>query len=172
LRQAIWPVPPRPNIGGVLTGTVIGPAGQEIHLDKFGRVQVRFPWDRDNPSASCWVRVAQSWAGHGWGACFWPRVGHEVVVAFENGDPDRPIVVGSVYNSDNMPPFPLPENRFIAGWKSLTEGGDPSKNFHQILMSDEKGGEVVHIHAEKTLLANQESRQVTMRPNLDMSFQG
>ncbi len=172
LRQAIWPVPPRPNIGGVLTGTVIGPAGQEIHLDKFGRVQVRFPWDRDNPSTSCWVRVAQSWAGHGWGACFWPRIGHEVVVAFENGDPDRPIVVGSVYNSDNMPPFPLPENRYIAGWKSLTEGGDPSKNFHQILMSDEKQGQVLHIHAEKTLIAQQESRQVSIRPNLDMTIQG
>jgi len=172
LRQGIWPIPPRPAIAGVLTGEVIGPPGSEMHLDRYGRVQVRFWWDRETPSASCWMRVAQSWAGNGWGACFWPRVGHEVVVAFENGDPDRPIVVGSVYNSANMPPFPLPENRYIAGWKSLTQEGDPSKNFHQILMSDEKGGEVVHIHAEKTLIAHQESRQVTMRPNLDMSFQG
>ncbi len=172
LRQGIWPIPPRPAIPGVLTGVVIGPPGSEMHVDRFGRVQVRFWWDRSNPSSSCWMRVAQSWAGNGWGAMFWPRVGHEVVVAFENGDPDRPIVVGSVYNSANMPPFPMPEGRYIGGWKSLTQGGDPSKNFHLVLLSDEKDGEVVHIHAERSFIAHQESVQVSMRPNVDMSFQG
>ncbi len=172
LRQGIWPIPPRPAIAGVLTGVVIGPPGNEMHVDPYGRVQVRFWWDRSNPSTSCWVRVAQSWAGNGWGAMFWPRVGHEVVVAFENGDPDRPIVVGSVYNSANMPPFPMPEHRYIAGWKSLTQGGDPSKNYHLVLMSDETGGEVVHIHAERSFITHQKSYQAGMRPNLDMSFQG
>jgi len=127
VRQAIWPLLPRPIIAGVLTGIVIGPQGNEMFIDKYGRVQVRFWWDRDNSTTSCWIRVAQSWAGNGWGACFWPRVGHEVVVAFENGDPDRPIIVGSVYNSTNMPPYALPSNQYIAGWKSLTQGGDPSK---------------------------------------------
>ncbi len=172
LRQAIWPIPPRPAIAGVLTGIVIGPEGQEMFIDKYGRVQVRFWWDRDNPSSSCWIRVAQSWAGNGWGACFWPRVGHEVVVAFENGDPDRPLIVGSVYNSNNTPPYPLPANQYIAGWKSLTQGGDPSKNFHQIFMSDESDAAVVHIHAESMFIANQEAQQVTQRPVLSIDQQG
>jgi type VI secretion system secreted protein VgrG len=135
-------------------------------------VQVRFWWDRNNSTTSCWIRVAQSWAGNGWGACFWPRVGHEVVVSFENGDPDRPIIVGSVYNSTNMPPYPLPASQYIAGWKSLTEGGDPTKNFHQILMSDEQGAEVVHIHAESMFVAHQENTQFNRRPSQEINIQG
>jgi type VI secretion system secreted protein VgrG len=172
LRQAIWPFLPRPAIAGVLTGIVIGPAGSEMFIDKYGRVQVRFWWDRDPPSTSCWIRVAQSWAGNGWGACFWPRVGHEVVVSFENGDPDRPVIVGSVYNSTNMPPYALPSNQYIAGWKSLTQGGDPSRNYHQILMSDESGAEVVHIHAESMFVAHQENTQFNRRPNQEINIQG
>ena len=172
VRQAIWPLLPRPIIAGVLTGIVIGPQGNEMFIDKYGRVQVRFWWDRDNSTTSCWVRVAQSWAGNGWGACFWPRVGHEVVVAFENGDPDRPIIVGSVYNSTNMPPYALPSNQYIAGWKSLTEGGDPSNNYHQILMSDESNAAVVHIHAESMFVAHQENTQFTRRPNQEINLQG
>ena len=156
----------------MLTAIVIGPANSEMNLDQYGRVQVRFWWDREDSTTSCWIRVAQSWAGNRWGACFWPRVGHEVVVSFENGDPDRPIIVGSVYNSVNMPPYSLPSNQYIAGWKSLTEGGDPTKNFHQILMSDEKGAEVVHIHAESVFIAHQENQQCSMRPQFDASFQG
>ena len=93
-------------------------------------------------------------------------------MSFENGDPDRPIIVGSVYNSVNMPPYTLPSNQYIAGWKSLTEGGDTTKNYHQILMSDEKGAEVVHIHAESTFIAHQESQNLSSRPKIDMSFQG
>ena len=170
LTQCHWPPKVRPRVGGVCTAIVVGQG--EAFLDMYGRVQVRFPWDRSESTQSCWLRVAQSWAGNGWGACFWPRVGHEVVVAFEHGDPDRPLVVGSVYNSTNMPPYPMPENKFIAGWKSLTEGGDPTKNFHQILMSDEKGAEIVHIHAESMFIAHQESQQVSKKPNLDVNFQG
>jgi type VI secretion system secreted protein VgrG len=172
LPQYHWPILPRPRVSGVQTGIVIGPEGEEVFVDRFGRVQVRFWWDRDDSTSSCWMRVAQSWAGNGWGAVFWPRVGHEVVVAFENGDPDRPMVVGSVYNASNMPPYSLPANKFIAGWKSLTQGGDPSKNFHQILMSDEKDAEVVHIHAESMFITHQESQQFTKRPSLDVNFQG
>jgi len=172
LRQAIWPFLPRPAIAGLLTGIVIGPQGSEIFLDKYGRVQVRFWWDRDNSTSSCWIRVAQSWAGNGWGASFWPRVGHEVVVGFENGDPDRPIIVGSVYNSTNMPPYSLPTNQYIAGWKSLTQGGDPARNFHQILMSDDQGGEVVHIHAESMFIVNQESIACSQRPSASLNLQG
>jgi type VI secretion system secreted protein VgrG len=172
LPQYIWPLVPRPKIGGVLTGIVIGPENNEIFMDLYGRVQVRFWWDRDNSTTSCWIRVAQVWAGNGWGACFWPRVGHEVVVSFENGDPDRPIIVGSVYNSTNMPPYPLPARQYIAGWKSLTEGGDPTKNFHQILMSDEQGAEVVHIHAESMFVAHQESTQFNRRPSQEINIQG
>ncbi len=172
LPQYHWPMLPRPRVSGVQTGIVIGPEGEEVFVDRFGRVQVRFWWDRDNSTSSCWIRVAQSWAGNSWGAMFWPRVGHEVVVAFENGDPDRPIIVGSVYNSTNMPPYHLPKHKYIGGWKSLTQGGDPSQNYHLMLMSDEQGGEVVHIHAERSFIAHQESVQVSMRPNVDMSFQG
>ena len=172
LQQFIWPFLPRPRIAGVLTGIVIGPANSEMNLDQYGRVQVRFWWDREDSTTSCWIRVAQSWAGNRWGACFWPRVGHEVVVSFENGDPDRPIIVGSVYNSVNMPPYALPSNQYIAGWKSLTEGGDPTSNFHQILMSDEKGAEVVHIHAESMFIANQEAQKVAQRPALSVDQQG
>jgi type VI secretion system secreted protein VgrG len=172
LQQHIWPLVPKPRIASLLTAIVIGPENNEIFVDQYGRVQVRFWWDRDNSTTSCWIRVAQSWAGNGWGACFWPRVGHEVVVGFENGDPDRPIIVGSVYNSTNMPPYPLPASQFIAGWKSLTEGGDPSRNYHQILMSDDQGAEVVHIHAESMFIVNQESIACTQRPSASLNLQG
>jgi len=172
LPQYHWPLFGRPKVGGMQTAIVIGPPGQEIFLDQFGRVQVRFLWDRAEAQSSCWVRVAQVWAGNSWGACFWPRVGHEVVVTFENGDPDRPLIIGSVYNATNMPPYPLPANQYIAGWKSLTQGGDPSVNFHQIFMSDEKGAEVVHIHAESSFIVNQEKQQIAQRSKLDINQQG
>ncbi len=173
LRQLPWPPRPRPRVGGVQTAVVIGPSGQEMFTDPYGRVQVRFFWDRaEVVQTSCWLRVAQVWAGNSWGACFWPRVGHEVVVSFEDGDPDRPLITGSVYNAANMPPFIMPDNQFLAGWKSLTEGGDPSKNFHHILMSDEKDSEVVLIHAESTFISHQESAQITMRPIQQIHFQG
>ena len=100
----------KPTIAGVQTATVVGPAGEEIFCDKYGRVKVQFNWDRagkKDANSSCWLRVAQVWAGNGWGAFFWPRVGHEVVVTFEEGDPDQPVIIGSVYNAENMPPLAL-----------------------------------------------------------------
>ncbi len=175
LVQAPWPPRQRPRLGGIETAIVTGPVGKETFVDPYGRIKVRFWFDRNGPTdggSSCWVRVSQVSAGKNWGACFWPRVGHEVVVAFEGGDPDRPIVVGSVFNSLNMPPYTLPEHVYISGFKSSIEGGDPSKNFHQILMSDEKGSEVVHIHAEGALVSHQESQQFNMRPKLDFYLHG
>jgi hypothetical protein len=110
---------PKPTIPGTQTAMVVGPKESEICVDQFGRVKVQFPWDRHgtkNMDSSCWLRVAQVWAGQGWGACFWPRVGHEVVVSFTEGDPDRPLVVGSVYNETSMPGLGLPPNAAVSGF--------------------------------------------------------
>jgi type VI secretion system secreted protein VgrG len=151
-------VTPKPAIPGVQTATIVGPPGNDIFVDKYGRVKVKFHWDRDaatGPQNSCWLRVGQVWAGKRWGAYFWPRVGHEVVVSFVEGDPDRPLVVGSVYNEANMPPFALPDNRALAGVKSFTSTGnpeaqaDPLANFSGIVFNDAKGKEVIELHGEK-----------------------
>lgn len=142
----------RPTIPGTQTATVVGPNGEEVFVDKYGRIKVQFPWDRqgkNDADSSCWVRVAQVWAGKGWGAFFWPRIGQEVVVAFEEGDPDRPIVVGSVYNAENMPPFALPDEKLVNGVKSCTERGQPHKNFNALIFYDKKGDEHTQIHSEK-----------------------
>ena len=170
LPQPPWPPRPKPVVGGIETAVVTGPAETEICMDMYGRAKVRFLFDTRETPDSCWVRVAQVWAGNSWGAAFWPRVGHEVVVAFENGDPDRPIITGSVYNSANMPPFELPANAYVAGFKSLTQGGDPSVNYHLILMGDAKGEEAVVIHSENILINQQESQQVAKRPHLDVTI--
>src|SRR5690606_8903881 len=90
-------VTPRPRIAGLQTATVVGPSGDQLFLDCYGRVKVQFHWDREGKfdgNSSCWLRVAQAWAGQNWGAFFWPRIGHEVLVSFLEGDPDRPVVVG------------------------------------------------------------------------------
>jgi type VI secretion system secreted protein VgrG len=144
---------PKPVIGGTQTATVVGAAGQSTFLDKYGRVKVQFHWDRQgkqDADSSGWVRVAQIWAGNRWGAFFWPRVGHEVVVSFEDGDPDRPLVVGSVYNDKNMPPFEMPVNDVLAGIKSCSVGGDVNAhaNFNGILFCDQAGEERVEVHSE------------------------
>ncbi len=143
---------PTPRVDGVQTAIVVGKAGEEIWTDKYGRVKVQFHWDRegkDDEHSSCWVRVAQVWAGSGWGAMHVPRVGQEVIVDFLEGDPDRPIVVGRVYNGDNLPPYGLPDHRTQSGIKSRsTPGGGPS-NFNEIRFEDKKGSEELHIQAEK-----------------------
>jgi type VI secretion system secreted protein VgrG len=99
-------------------GVVVGPAGEEIFPDKYGRVKVQFPWDREgkkNEDSSCWVRVATPWAGKQWGMIHIPRIGQEVIVDFLEGDPDQPIILGSVYNADQMPPYELPANMTQSG---------------------------------------------------------
>jgi type VI secretion system secreted protein VgrG len=149
----------KPVIAGLQTAVVTGPPGEEIFVDKYGRVKVQFHWDREgkkNADSSCWLRVAQVWAGNSWGAFFWPRIGHEVVVLFEEGDPDKPLIVGSVYNAKNMPWFHLPINKQLAGIKSASVKGTAQKNYNGIVFNDEKGKEHLSIHSEHNLSLNSE----------------
>ena len=172
--QKPWPPLPKPVAAGVETAIVTGPEGAETQIDRHGRVKVRFWWDPSDSAGSntsCWVRVAQTWAGKGYGAFFWPRVGNEVVVAFEHGDPDRPIIVGSVYNSANITPYTLPEMAYMSGFHSKTQGGEASENFHRIVMSDSSGAENILIHAEARLLTTQEKAQVLRRPKSSIEWQ-
>jgi type VI secretion system secreted protein VgrG len=153
----------KPAIASIQTATVVGPRGDEIFCDKYGRVKVQFHWDREgkkNADSSCWLRVAQVWAGKGWGAFFWPRVGHEVVVAFEEGDPDQPLIIGSVYNAENMPWFGLPANKQLGGFKSASERGTAQKNYNGIVFNDEKGKEHLSVHSEHNLSLNSEHNKM------------
>jgi len=148
---------PKPVIAGMQTATVVGPEGEEIFCDRYGRVKVQFHWDREgkkDANSSCWVRVAQVWAGKGWGAFFWPRIGHEVVVIFEEGDPDQPLIAGSVYNAANMPAFKLPAAKKFAGIKSATVQGAAGQNYNGIIFVDEQGKEHLAIHSERHLVMN------------------
>lgn len=156
----------KPRIEGPQTARVVGSAGDEIYTDKYGRVKVQFDWDRlgqHDEQSSCWVRVAQVWAGKQWGAIHLPRVGQEVMVEFLDGDPDRPIVTGRVYNADSMPPYALPENKTQSGIKSRSSKGGAASNFNEIRFEDLKGEEQVYIQAEKDLdiqVKNDETRVV------------
>jgi len=143
---------PKPMMIGTTTALVVGPGGAEIFTDKHGRVKVHFHWDRGSKSdadSSCWVRVATMWAGTNWGMVHVPRIGQEVVVAFEEGDPDRPIVVGSVYNSRETPPYKLPDNMTQFGIKSRSSPGGDTTNFNELRFEDKKGKEHIFFHAEK-----------------------
>jgi type VI secretion system secreted protein VgrG len=140
----------RPVVEGVQTAIVVGPSGEEIYTDNLGRVKVQFHWDREgqrNENSSCWLRVSQSMAGNGWGAMFLPRVGHEVIVEFIEGDPDRPIITGQVYHGTNLPPYKLPDEKTKSTFKSNTspDGGA----FNEIRFEDKKGEEQLFIHGEK-----------------------
>ena len=142
----------RPFIKGTQTAVVVGPPGQEIFTDKYSRVKVQFPWDRlgtNDANSSCWIRVASPWAGQQWGIVHIPRIGQEVLIAFEEGDPDRPIIVGSVYNAQNMPPYTLPDNMTQSGYLSRSTTKGTSDNFNQLRFEDKKGSEEVYFHAEK-----------------------
>jgi type VI secretion system secreted protein VgrG len=141
-----------PFVHGVQTAVVVGPSGEEIYTDKYGRVKVQFFWDRqgqDNSSSSCWLRVATVWAQKQWGAVHVPRMGQEVIVAFFEGDPDQPVIVGAVYNADNMPPYTLPDNKTQSGIKSRSSLQGSDANYNEIFFEDKKGSELVRIHAEK-----------------------
>ncbi|HEY8946704.1 MAG TPA: type VI secretion system tip protein TssI/VgrG, partial [Polyangiaceae bacterium] len=157
---------PKPVVKGPQTATVVGQADQEIWTDEYGRVRLQFHWDREGQSdenSSCWVRVSQAWAGSNWGSIHVPRIGQEVIVDFLEGDPDRPIVTGRVYNADNMPPYTLPDNQTQSGIKSRsTKGGTPD-NFNELRFEDKKGEEELYIQAEKnmtTLVKNDQSTSV------------
>ena len=148
-------VTPKAQVRGLQTAVVVGPSGSEIYTDEHGRIKVQFFWDRygeNDENSSCWIRVAQIWAGAQWGAQFIPRIGHEVVVAFLEGDPDRPIVVGSVYNGRNAPPFDLPANKTQSGVRTRSSLNGSSSNCNELKFEDKKGSELVFLHAEKDLL--------------------
>lgn len=143
---------PRPVVRGPQTAIVVGPAGDEIYTDEYGRVKCQFHWDRyggQDENSSCWIRVAHPWAGKNWGAVAIPRIGQEVIVDFLEGDPDQPIITGRVYNGDQMPPYDLPANKTQTGIKSRSSLGGGSSNFNEIRFEDKKGDEQLFIHAEK-----------------------
>jgi type VI secretion system secreted protein VgrG len=142
----------KPCVGGPQTAVVVGPKGEEIWTDRYGRVKVQFHWDRQGKAdehSSCWVRVAQVWAGARYGAMHIPRVGQEVIVDFLEGDPDQPLITGRVYNADNMPPWELPGNATQSGIMSRSTKGGSVDNHNQLRFEDRKGGEEVFLQAEK-----------------------
>ena len=144
-------VTPRPAVRGVQTATVVGPPNEEIYVDEHARVKVQFHWDRTDKfseDSSCWVRVSQLWAGNAWGAMFIPRIGHEVLVDFIEGDPDRPIIVGRIYHGLNTPPYPLPDQKTKSTIKSDTYQG---AGYNELRFEDQKGIEQVFMHAQRDL---------------------
>ena len=150
----------RPIVSGPQSALVVGPPGEEIFTDKYGRVKVQFHWDREgknNADSSCWLRVATSWAGQKWGSIHIPRIGQEVIVGFLEGDPDRPLVTGSVYNADMMPPYDLPANKTQSGIKSRSSKGAGPANYNEIMFEDLKGSELIRTHAEKDQLVEVEN---------------
>ena len=143
---------PKPVVPGPQTAIVVGKSGEELWTDQYGRVKVQFHWDRQgkkDENSSCWVRVAQSWAGNGWGSIHIPRIGQEVIVEFLDGDPDRPIITGRVYNNDTPVPYGLPTNATQSGIKSRSSKGGGASNYNELRFEDKKGSEHIHLQAEK-----------------------
>jgi type VI secretion system secreted protein VgrG len=139
-------------IPGPQTAKVVGPSGEDIYCDKYGRIRVQFHWDRDgknNENSSCWIRVAQVFAGANWGTIYTPRIGMEVIVAFLDGDPDQPLVVGSVYNADNMPPYTLPGQKTQSGIKTRSTTKGTSSTYNEMRIEDLKNSELFYFRAQK-----------------------
>lgn len=169
--------PPRvtrkPRVDGIQTAIVVGPGGEEIYPDKYGRVKVHFHWDRHgkkDENSSCWIRVSQVHAGKGFGGIDIPRIGDEVIVSFPNGDPDQPIIVGRLYHAENMPPFGLPGAKTISGMKTKTYKGG---GYNEMVMDDTPGNELIRVHGQFDLdqtiehdlrehVLNNRSRDVTV----------
>ena len=150
--RAPAPPVPRPRTTGPQTAIVTGPAGREIWTDEYGRVKLSFHWNRyctRDENSSCWVRVSSPWAGTNFGGIQIPRIGQEVIVDFENGDPDRPIVTGRVYNADNMPPWELPANATQSGLLTRSSEGATDANANALRFEDKKGQEQLWLHAER-----------------------
>ena len=170
-------VTPKPIVQGPQTALVVGKDDRgkidpeqkddDIDVDELGRVLVKFHWDRSGPNAkrdsqkkhesSCRVRVSQVWSGKNWGAVFWPRIGQEVIVEFLEGDPDRPIITGSVYNGKYRPPYDLPANKTQSGFKTRSTPDGTPENFNEIRFEDKKGKEEIAIHAERNLSTSVEA---------------
>ncbi len=141
---------PWPEMNGIQTAVVVGPSGEEIHTDKFGRVRIQFIWDRlgkADQASSVWVRTIMPWTGSQWGMIAIPRVGQEVVVQFEEGNPDRPVIVGMLYNAATMPPYGLPANKTQSGIKTNSSKG--GGGFNELVFEDLKGKEFVRLQSEK-----------------------
>ena len=160
---------PLPRVQGPQTAFVVGPEGEELYVDKYGRVKVQFLWDRQgqwNERSSCWLRVAQSWAGTNWGAMFLPRVGQEVIVDFLDGDPDRPIITGRVYNARAMPPFDLPRHQEWSGFMSNRLGGG---GCHALVMDDRTKRMLLQSQGDMEVLTDKDHYQMiqgTKRENV------
>jgi type VI secretion system secreted protein VgrG len=145
-------ITPKGRVLGAQTALVVGPAGEEIYVDKYGRVKVQFYWDRvgtKDENSSCWIRVSHEWAGKYWGSIHIPRIGQEVVVDFLEGDPDRPLITGRVYNAEQMPPYTLPANMTQSAIKTRSSKQGGTDNYNEIFFEDLKGSELLRIHAEK-----------------------
>lgn len=167
-----YSVPYRPHrvtqrsvVEGPHVAVVVGPGGEEIYTDKYGRVKVQFFWDREgqsNEHSSCWARVAQAWAGDKFGAMWIPRIGEEVIVDYLEGNPDQPVVTGRVYNAMNMPPYDLPDHHTVSTFKSRSSKGGSSDEFNEIRFEDKKGSEQLFMQAQKDmdLNVNEEFREV------------
>ncbi|MCH2164939.1 MAG: type VI secretion system tip protein VgrG [Marinovum sp.] len=144
-----------PAISGMQTAVVTGPSGEEIHTDKYGRIKVQFHWDRDgdnNDKSSCWVRCVMPWTGKNWGMIHIPRIGNEVAIHFEEGDPDRPICTGMLYNADNMPPYPLPDDKTKTGIMTRSSKQGNAKHYNELVFEDKKGAEFIRLNAERDML--------------------
>ncbi len=155
---------PVPVVQGCQTAVVVGPSGEEIFTDQYGRVKVQFHWDREgkkNENSSCWVRVSYPWAGKGWGGIQIPRIGQEVIVDFLEGDPDRPLITGRTYNAAQMPPWGLPGKMMVSGYKSnSTKGGG---GYNELSFDDTKGTELIQVHGQfdmDTKIEHDERRHV------------
>ncbi|MGE3808544.1 MAG: type VI secretion system Vgr family protein, partial [Gemmataceae bacterium] len=164
---------PSPCVRGLQTALVVT-GGSEVSIDKHARVKVKFHWDRSETSdlnSSCWIRVGQVWAGKKWGAMFWPRKGHEVIVGFLDGDPDCPIIVGSVYNSVNVPPTDLPGNYVLAGIKSAIFDVDDSTRGNGIFFHDAKDEPYTHVQSDSVDVqkSNLDSFALSPRANVQIS---
>jgi type VI secretion system secreted protein VgrG len=145
---------PKPIVQGPQTAVVVGPSGEEIYPDKYGRVKVQFFWDRlgqKDENSSCWIRVSQPWAGKNWGSINIPRIGQEVIVEFLEGDPDRPIITGRIYNADQMPPYTLPDNMTRTTFMSRSTKGGGSSNYNELRFEDKKSSEQIFMNAEKDM---------------------
>jgi len=145
-------ITPKPLIQGPQTAIVVGPKGEEIHTDEYGRVKLKFHWDRYSKSdekSSCWIRVSHAWAGKGWGAIYTPRIGQEIIVEFLEGDPDCPIVTGRVYNKEQKTPYPLPDEKTKSTLKSNSSKG--GEGFNEIRFEDKAGSEQIFVHGEHNM---------------------
>ena len=179
-------IPPRPKRHSVqvaLTATVVGPPGEEIHVDSLGQIKVQFHWDRQgnyDDRSSCWVRTMHPWGGAGWGVQFIPRVGMEVVIVFEGGDPDKPFVLGALYNGTHPPPFLLPGDKTRSGFKTQSSPGGSGHN--ELSFEDAAGSEQIYVHAQRdldevvernhTLLVRGSERQRVLGSRMDIVEEG